>query len=169
MAEQDTKTTATPDAPTTTEGKSPVSQPAAAPPAAPATSTDAPAPAASTDAPAPKPAAAPETQPKTFSSAGLGQLLGGGNKSGEKTSLELIMDIEVPISVELGRTEMPIAEVLELGPGSIVELQKMASEPVDLLVNNKLVARGEVVVVDENFGIRITSVIDPHDRAKTIG
>ena len=85
-----------------------------------------------------------------------------------KTSLDLIMDVEVPISVELGRTEMPIGQILELGAGAIVELDKMASDPVDLFVNNKLIARGEVVVVDENFGIRITAVVDPKQRAKSL-
>ena len=144
MAEQDDKTITTPEAQTVSEDKSPISEPSAtAPNPEPATS---------------KPPA-PEAEPKTFSSVGLGQLLGGGNKTEAKADLELIMDIEVPISVELGRTEMPIGEVLELGPGSIVELHKMASEPVDLLVNNKLIARGEVVVVDENFGIRITEIV----------
>jgi len=89
-------------------------------------------------------------------------------QAGSKTSLDLIMDVEVPISVELGRKEMPIGQILELGPGSIVELDKMASDPVDLLVNNKLIARGEVVVVDENFGIRITVVVDPKQRARSL-
>ncbi|HUS57344.1 MAG TPA: flagellar motor switch protein FliN [Planctomycetota bacterium] len=98
----------------------------------------------------------------------LGQLLGSDAAAPSKASLDLIMDIEVPISVELGRTQMPIGDILELGPGSIVEMQKMASDPVDLLVNNKLIARGEVVVVDENFGIRITSIIDPRERVKSL-
>jgi len=89
-------------------------------------------------------------------------------QAASKTSLDLIMDVEVPISVELGRTEMPIGQILELGPGSILELDKMASDPVDLLVNNKLIARGEVVVVDENFGIRITAVVDPKQRVKNL-
>lgn len=86
-----------------------------------------------------------------------------------KTSLDLIMDVEAPITVELGRTEMPIGQILELGPGSIVELDKMASDPLDLFVNNKLIARGEVVVVDESFGIRITTVVDPKQRVKSLG
>ena len=63
---------------------------------------------------------------------------------------------------------MPIGQILELGPGSILELDKMASDPVDLLVNNKLIARGEVVVGDENFGIRITAVVDPKQRVKSL-
>ena len=120
---------------------------------------------------APAPAAARIRVPEAGPVKGvqLGQLLGDEGQAPSKASLELIMDIEVPIAVELGRTEMPIGQILELGPGSIVELQKMASDPVDLLVNNKLIARGEVVVVDENFGVRITSIIDPRERVKTLG
>ena len=120
---------------------------------------------------APAPAAARPRMPEAAPVKGvqLGQLLGQEGQAPSKANLELIMDIEVPIAVELGRTEMPIGEILELGPGSIVELQKMASDPVDLLVNNKLIARGEVVVVDENFGVRITSIIDPRERVKTLG
>jgi len=111
-----------------------------------------------------KPQQAPK--PAAISPAELGQLVADEVAPESKASLDMIMDIEVPISVELGRTEMPIGEVLELGPGSIVELQKMASDSVDLLVNNKLIARGEVVIVDENFGIRITSIVDPRERLK---
>lgn len=92
----------------------------------------------------------------------------GAADSGKSRGLELILDVEVPVSAELGRTQMPIGQILELGPGSIVELDKMASDPVDLFVNNKLIARGEVVVVDENFGIRITSVVDPRQRVKSL-
>ena len=99
----------------------------------------------------------------------LGQLAEQAGPQGEsKTSLELIMDVDVPVSVELGRTEMPIGQILGLGPGAIIELNKMASDPVDLFVNNTLIARGEVVVVDENFGMRITTVIDPKQRIKSL-
>ena len=99
----------------------------------------------------------------------LGQLAEQAEAQGEsKTSLELIMDVDVPVSVELGRTEMPIGQILGLGPGAIIELNKMASDPVDLFVNNTLIARGEVVVVDENFGMRITTVVDPKQRIKSL-
>lgn len=99
----------------------------------------------------------------------LGQLVEQAEpQGGSKTSLELIMDVDVPVSVELGRTEMPIGQILALGPGAIIELNKMASDPVDLFVNNTLIARGEVVVVDENFGMRITTVIDPKQRIKSL-
>lgn len=83
-------------------------------------------------------------------------------------NIELLMDVDLPISIELGRTRMPIAEILALGPGSVVELNKLAGEPVDLLVNQKVVAKGEVVVVDENFGLRITQLMTPEERLKAL-
>ncbi len=83
-------------------------------------------------------------------------------------NIDLLMDVKMPIAIELGRTEMPISEILTLGPGSVVELDKLAGEPVDLLVNNKVVARGEVVVVDENFGVRITMLMSPQERLKSL-
>ena len=126
-------------------------------------------PAAANAAPGPEPPGSKPAGSRAVKSAQLGQLLGTTPEPPSKADLDLILDIEVPISVELGRTEMSIAEVLELGPGSIVELQKMASDPVDLLVNNKLIAHGEVVVVDENFGIRISSVVNPRERVKSLG
>ncbi|MBD3382197.1 MAG: flagellar motor switch protein FliN [candidate division Zixibacteria bacterium] len=86
----------------------------------------------------------------------------------EGKNLELLLDVNLPISIELGRTSMRIKDILNLGPGAVVELQKLAGEPVDLLVNNKIVARGEVVVVDENFGLRITSLLSPEERLKML-
>jgi len=74
------------------------------------------------------------------------------------------MDVPLDVSVELGKTQKTIKEVLELNQGSIIQLDKMAGEPVDLMVNGKLVAKGEVVVIDENYGIRITAIISPMDR-----
>lgn len=79
-------------------------------------------------------------------------------------NIGLIMDVPLDVSVELGKTQKTIKEVLELNQGSIIQLDKMAGEPVDLLVNGKLVAKGEVVVIDENYGIRITAIISPMDR-----
>lgn len=75
-------------------------------------------------------------------------------------NLDLLLDVKMPLVVELGRTRMLIRDILELGPGSVIELDKAAGEPVDLLVNGKLIARGEVVVIDENFGLRITELAD---------
>lgn len=82
----------------------------------------------------------------------------------ESQNISLIMDVPLDIAVELGRTRKSIKEILELGPGSIIQLEKMAGEPVDLLVNGKLIAKGEVVVIDENYGIRVTAIISPMDR-----
>lgn len=76
----------------------------------------------------------------------------------DKMNLQLLFDIPLEIVVELGRTKKKISEVLELTSGSIVEMDKMAGEPVDIYVSNKLVAKGEVVVVDEHFGVRITEI-----------
>jgi len=83
-------------------------------------------------------------------------------------NIDLLLDVRMPIAIELGRTEMAISEILSLGPGSVVELNKLAGEPVDLLVNGKTVARGEVVVVDENFGVRITMLMSPEERLKSM-
>jgi flagellar motor switch protein FliN/FliY len=77
----------------------------------------------------------------------------------EHASIDLLLDVKLPITVELGRTEVEVKEILEFAPGSIVELDKLANEPVDLLVNGVLVARGEVVVVEDNFGIKITELV----------
>lgn len=77
----------------------------------------------------------------------------------EPQNLGIVMDIPLEVSVELGRRRMSIRDILDLGSGSIVELDKIAGEPVDLLVNGRLVARGEVVVIEDNFGVRITEII----------
>jgi len=87
----------------------------------------------------------------------------------DSQNLNLLLDVNLPIAIELGRTEMTVQDILSLGPGSVVELNKLAGEPVDLLVNNKVVAKGEVVVIDENFGLRVTSLISPEDRLKSLG
>ena len=83
-------------------------------------------------------------------------------------NIEMLMDVTLVVSIELGRTTMKVKGILELGPGSVIELNKMAGEPVDVLVNNKLIARGEVVVVDENFGIRVTDLVSPSERLKSL-
>ncbi|MBN1290281.1 MAG: flagellar motor switch protein FliN [Candidatus Latescibacteria bacterium] len=86
----------------------------------------------------------------------------------ESDNIDRLLDVSLNISVELGRKQMQIKEILGLGPGKIIELDKLAGEPVDLLVNGKLLAKGEVVVVDENFGVRITDLINPQDRIKML-
>ncbi len=83
-----------------------------------------------------------------------------------QTNMNLLMDVQMTLTVELGRTKMYIKEILGLGEGSIIELDKLAGEPVDLLVNGKLIAKGEVVVIDENFGVRVTDIVSPIDRLK---
>ena len=81
-------------------------------------------------------------------------------------NIGLLMDVTMNMTVELGRATMTIKDILGLGEGSIIELQKLAGEPVDLLVNGKLIAKGEVVVIDENFGVRVTDIINPMDRLR---
>ena len=80
-------------------------------------------------------------------------------------NIGLILDVALQVTVELGRTKKSIKEILELTNGSIVELDKLAGEPVDIQVNGKLLAKGEVVVIDENFGVRITDIVSPEERA----
>jgi flagellar motor switch protein FliN/FliY len=87
---------------------------------------------------------------------------------GEKQNINLILDVPLEISVVLGRTKKTIKEILELGTGSLVELEKMTEEPVEILVNGKKVALGEVVVINENFGVRITSIISNTERVKSL-
>ncbi|GAB6180215.1 flagellar motor switch phosphatase FliY [Desulfotomaculum defluvii] len=87
----------------------------------------------------------------------------------EQRNLDLILDIPLKVSVILGRTKRPIKDVLKIAPGSVVELDSLADEPVDILVNGTLVATGEVVVVNENFGVRITNIISPMERVKRLG
>jgi flagellar motor switch protein FliN/FliY len=82
--------------------------------------------------------------------------------------LELLLDIPLKVTVELGRTRMTLKRVLEMIPGSIIELDKLTGEPVDILVNGKLIARGEVVVIDENFGVRITEIVSPKERLELL-
>lgn len=80
--------------------------------------------------------------------------------------LELLYDLQLPVSIELGRTNMLIRDILRLGRGSVVEFDKLVSEPVDVLINGKKVAEGEVVVIDKHFGIRITTLVDPSERLR---
>ena len=82
--------------------------------------------------------------------------------------MDLLLDVEMLLTVELGRVTLTLREVLELVPGSVVELQRMAGEAVDVLVNRKLIARGEVVVIDEKFGIRITEIIRASERLEKV-
>jgi flagellar motor switch protein FliN/FliY len=78
--------------------------------------------------------------------------------------LALLLDVDLDISVELGRSRMSIQELLGLGPGSVIELDKLAGEPLDILVNDRLIARGEAVVMNDKFGVRITDIVNPTER-----
>lgn len=91
-----------------------------------------------------------------------------GSHKDEPNNVDMILDVPVSVNAILGNTTMRISELLQLGPGSVVELDKRAGEPVDLYVNDKLVALGEVVVVNETFGVRITEVIDPRQRLSAL-
>lgn len=78
--------------------------------------------------------------------------------------LAMLLDVQLDLSVELGRTRMSIQELLGLGPGSVIELDKLAGEPLDILVNDRLIARGEAVVMNDKFGVRITDIVSPTER-----
>ncbi|MCG8453744.1 MAG: flagellar motor switch phosphatase FliY [Spirochaetales bacterium] len=84
--------------------------------------------------------------------------------AGEQRNIGLLMDVSMELTVELGRTKRKIKDILGMGEGTIIELDKLAGEPVDILVNNNLIARGEVVVIDENFGVRVTEIVSTMDR-----
>ena len=88
----------------------------------------------------------------------------GGGHASEQGNIGLLMDVYMEMTVELGRTKRLIKDILGMGEGTIIELDKLAGEPVDILVNHKLIARGEVVVIDENFGVRVTEIISPLER-----
>lgn len=91
-----------------------------------------------------------------------------GNGNGEMHSMDLLKDVELDVSVELGRIELPLGKVLELAKGSVIELEKLAGEPVDILVNGNRIALGEVVVIDEHFGVRISSLVTTKKRLAKI-
>ncbi len=93
---------------------------------------------------------------------------GGGTQGGMMNELDMIPDIPVQITVELGRTKITIKNLLQLAHGSVVELDAMAGEPMDVLVNGTLIAQGEVVVVNDKFGIRLTDIITPSERMRKL-
>ncbi len=92
----------------------------------------------------------------------------GRRASSDIENIDLILDVQLSVVARLGQVEMPISEVLALGPGAIIEVGRSVEEPVELFVNEKLIARGEVVVVDEKFGLRITEIVSPSDRVKSL-
>jgi len=93
---------------------------------------------------------------------------GGGNADAPARDINMVLDIPVQLSVELGRTKVSIKHILQLGQGSVVELDALAGEPMDVLVNGYLIAQGEVVVVNDKFGIRLTDVVTPSERLRRI-
>lgn len=119
--------------------------------------------AAQTPPPAAPPARNVNVQPVQF-----GNLSGNVYGNVDENNLNLLMDIPLKVTVELGRTQKQIKDILEMSQGSIIELDKLAGEPVDILVNNKLIAKGEVVVIDENFGVRVTDIVSQWDRMQKL-
>ncbi len=100
--------------------------------------------------------------------AGFENLEDDGVASDEEINLDVILDVPVDISMEIGRTKLSIRNLLKLNQGSVIELDRLAGEPMDVLVNGTLIAHGEVVVVNDKFGIRLTDVISPVERIKKL-
>ncbi len=120
---------------------------------------------AATPAPAAPAAAAPAPAPAPAQSAAQSVFKPlAGATSGQGTDIDLIMDVPVQLTVELGRTRLTIKNLLQLGQGSVVELDGLAGEPMDIFVNGYLIAQGEVVVVEDKYGIRLTDIITPSER-----
>lgn len=101
--------------------------------------------------------------------ADFSEFKNGKAADGTSPDLDFLLEIPLEVSVELGRSSMRIKELLKLGQGSVVELNKMAGEPAEIYVNRKLLAKGEVVVINEKFGVKLTEIISPADRVKTLG
>ncbi len=104
-----------------------------------------------------------DTKKATFTELGETRPAAGPSKD-----LDFILDIPLEVTVEMGRTRMLINDLLQIGQGSVIELNRLAGEPLDILINSKLIARGEVVVVSEKFGIRITDIVSPLERVKRL-
>ena len=108
-------------------------------------------------------------EPRSANPAVFEQLTSTGARAATRNDIDLVLDIPVQLTVELGRTKLSIRNLLQLAQGSVVELDGLAGEPMDVLVNGCLIAQGEVVVVNEKFGIRLTDVITPSERMKRLG
>ena len=111
-----------------------------------------------------------KTNPKEMT-PGMGEKAVSSEASGlrEAPNLDFVLDLPLEVSVELGRAKILISDLLQLGQGSVVELNKLAGEPVEIFVNQKLIARGEVVVVNDKFGIKMTDIVSPQERVKQLG
>ncbi len=112
--------------------------------------------------------AAATNKPSATAKPHVMEQFGAGSLAGRPSDLDMIMDIPVQLTVELGRTKMPIKNLLQLAQGSVVELSAMAGEPLDVLINGFLIAQGEVVVVNDKLGIRLTDIITPAERLRRI-
>lgn len=113
-------------------------------------------------------AVAPEPGGVLSGDASRGYSSGAGGSDAQINDINRVLDIPVLLSVELGRTKVPIKHILQLGQGSVVELDALAGEPMDVLVNGYLIAQGEVVVVNDKFGIRLTDVVTPSERLRRV-
>ncbi len=112
-----------------------------------------------------------EAKDKTMDAAreDMDKEFSASNADSGARDLDFILDIPLELSVELGRTRMLVNDLLQLGQGSIVELNKLAGEPLEIMINHKLVARGEAVVINEKFGVRLTDIVSPIERVKSLG
>jgi flagellar motor switch protein FliN/FliY len=110
-----------------------------------------------------------QSSPVDVQNAAFQTLDASPESSGKERRLDLLLDLSLPVAIELGRTNLQIRDILDLQRGSLVEFDKLASEPVDILVNGKKMAEGEVVVIEKHFGIRITNLIDAADRVRHLG
>ena len=110
--------------------------------------------------------AAPEPASIQPTEAGAANADSGGKPAADERNLDLVLDIPVTMSMEIGRVKVPIRNLLQLTQGSVVELDRLAGEPLDVLVNGTLIAHGEVVVVNERYGIRFTDVVSPAERVQ---
>ena len=113
--------------------------------------------------PASAPASAPAPRPAVFD-----RLSAAPGVAGQTSDIGMVMDIPVQLTVQLGRARLPIRDILQLAQGSVVELDGLAGEPLDVYVNGCLIAQGEVVVVNEKFGIRLTDIVTPAERARKL-
>ncbi|WP_226534700.1 flagellar motor switch phosphatase FliY [Fictibacillus halophilus] len=118
--------------------------------------------------PEPSPSYQPQMRDVSVKPASFSDFSDFGSSQTETKNLDMLLDIPLQVTVELGRTKKTIKDILEMSAGSIVELDKLAGEPVDIFVNQKMIAKGEVVVIDENFGVRVTEILSQRDRLEKL-
>ncbi len=127
-----------------------------------------PAPRPLPNPPAPKPKPQAPKREVTVSPASFAELRPQQTAPKDTTSLEMLLDIGLQVTVELGRAKMNIRDILTVGPGTVVELNRVAGEPVDILINGKLIAKGEVVVIGDMFGVRVVDILPPAQRVQSM-